>query len=103
MSCAVHDMYVVASQGILVDGTYSGTKVSFVSTEDGREVLSSTRASDGRDLTWNVFHGGIAVQNEDWTVPLAGFAGYPGGAIVAATGEGSVSLFSWIPSPNSLT
>lgn len=60
-------MYAVASQHILVDGTYSGDEVSFVSTEDGREVLRSTRAWDGRDLTWNVFHGGIAVQNEDWT------------------------------------
>lgn len=59
--------YVVASQRILVDGTPSGDEVSFVSTEDGREVLRSTRARDGRDLTWNVFHGGIAVQNEDWT------------------------------------
>ena len=60
-------MYVVAGQRILVDGSYSGSEVSFVSTEDGREVLRSTRARGGRDLTWNVFHGGIAVQNEDWT------------------------------------
>jgi hypothetical protein len=60
-------LYVVASQRVLVDGTPSSAAVSFVSTEDGREVLRSTRARDGRDLTWNVFHGGIAVQNEDWT------------------------------------
>lgn len=60
-------MYVVASQRVLVDGTPSGDEVTFVSTEDGREVLRSTRAWDGRDLTWNVFHGGIAVQNENWT------------------------------------
>jgi hypothetical protein len=60
-------MYVVASQRVLVDGTPSGDEVSFVSTDDGRVVLRSTRAREGRDMTWNVFHGGIAIQNEDWT------------------------------------
>ena len=80
-------MYVVASQRVLVDGTPSSDKVSFVRTEDGREVLRSTRARDGRDLTWNVFHGGIAVQNEDWT----------GTDIYDVDGEKRSSVAGWEP------
>jgi len=83
------DMYVVASQHILVDGTYSGNEVSFVSTEDGREVLRSTRARAGRDVTWNVFHGGIAVQNGDWT----------GTDIYDLEGRKKSSVAGWEPVP----
>jgi hypothetical protein len=60
-------MYVVASQRLVVDGTPAGDEVSFVRTEDGREVLRAARARDARDLNWVVFHGGIAVQNKTWT------------------------------------
>ncbi|MEV4759884.1 serine/threonine-protein kinase [Micromonospora sp. NPDC049559] len=63
-----HDgMYVSASQQILVDGAYDADEVVFLSTADGREVLRSKRATKKRDMTWNVFRGGIAIQNQDWT------------------------------------
>lgn len=60
-------MYVLPGQRILVDGVPSGDEVTFVSTEDGHEVLTSRRARENRDLSWSVFYGGIAVQNENWT------------------------------------
>ncbi|MEO3928784.1 protein kinase [Micromonosporaceae bacterium B7E4] len=62
-----NDMYVAASQGILVDTAYDADEVVFVGTADGREVLRSTRVSEKRDLNWNIFRGGIAIQNQDWT------------------------------------
>ncbi|MGB3442082.1 MAG: PQQ-binding-like beta-propeller repeat protein, partial [Actinophytocola sp.] len=61
------DLYVVPGQHILVDGSYSGDEVAFHDTDDGEKVLEAGRVRDERDLTWNVFRGGIAVQNEDWT------------------------------------
>lgn len=61
------DLYVVPSQHILVDGSYRGDEVAFHNTDDGEKVLAASRARDERDLTWNVFRGGIAVQNEEWT------------------------------------
>jgi hypothetical protein len=61
------ELYLVPGQHILVDGSYMGDKVAFHNTDDGRKVVSASRVRDERDLTWNVFHGGIAVQNADWT------------------------------------
>jgi hypothetical protein len=80
-------MYVSASQGILVDSAYDATEVVFVSTADGREVLRSTSVTTKRDLVWNVFRGGIAIQNEDWT----------GTDIYNLRGEKMSSVAGWEP------
>lgn len=61
------DLYVVPGQRILVDGSYAGDEVAFHNTDDGEKVVAARRVRGERDLTWNVFTGGIAVQNEDWT------------------------------------
>lgn len=61
------NMYLVPSQGLLVDGSIDGDEVNFVGTDDGERVLGAERVSDERDLTWAVFRGGIAVQNSTWT------------------------------------
>ncbi|MEO3818045.1 protein kinase [Plantactinospora sp. B24E8] len=61
------DMYVAPTEGLLVDTRFDADEVVFVDTADGREVLRSARVSKERDLTWNVFRGGIAIQNQDWT------------------------------------
>lgn len=61
------ELYLVPGQHILVDGSYNGGEVSFHNTDDGEKVLSASRVRDERDLTWNVFRGGIAVQNATWT------------------------------------
>ncbi|MEN3612420.1 serine/threonine-protein kinase [Plantactinospora sp. ZYX-F-223] len=81
------DMYVAASQRILVDTAYDADEVVFVSTTDGREVLRSTRVSERRDLSWNVFRGGIAIQNQDWT----------GTDIYDLDGEKQSSVAGWEP------
>ena len=61
------ELYVVPGAHILVDGAYNGDEVAFHDTDDGAEVLSARRVRDERDLTWNVFRDGIAVQNATWT------------------------------------
>jgi serine/threonine-protein kinase len=81
------DMYVSASQGILVDSAYDADEVVFVSTADGREVVRSPRPSEKRDLVWNVFRGGIATQNEDGT----------GTDIYDLNGEKKSSVAGWEP------
>lgn len=81
------DLYVVPSQGLIVDGSIDGDQVTFVSTEDGQRVLAAERVSDERDLTWAVFRGGIAVQNESWT----------GTDIYDLDGEKLSSVAGWEP------
>ncbi|HWM03784.1 MAG TPA: hypothetical protein VNP92_15730 [Actinophytocola sp.] len=81
------EMYLVAGQGILVDGSNSGDEVAFISTEDGSEVLRAARAHGERDLTWNVFRGGIAVQNDDWT----------GTDLYDLDGKKTSSVAGWVP------
>lgn len=58
--------------------------------------------SDGSQLIYNYIdsstgYSTVAYHMETgektWEIKLESFAGYPGGAIIAATGEGSVSLF----------
>lgn len=79
-------MYVSASGRILVDSN-DADEVVFVSTADGHEVLRSTRNSTDRDLVWNVFRGGIAIQNQDWT----------GTDIYDLNGEQKSSVAGWEP------
>jgi predicted Ser/Thr protein kinase/outer membrane protein assembly factor BamB len=81
------DMYVSTIAGIMVDSSYED-EVVFVSTADGRELLRSTKPADAnRDLTWNVFGTGIAIQNADWT----------GTDIYDLDGEKQSSVAGWEP------
>lgn len=81
------NLYVVARQGILVDTASDADEVVFVRTDDGREVLRSTRASSKRALAWSVFRGGIAIQNPDFT----------GTDIYDLKGNKKASIAGWEP------
>ncbi|MEE6261613.1 protein kinase domain-containing protein [Plantactinospora sonchi] len=83
-----HDeMYVSAGRGLLVDTAHDADEVVFVNTADGREVLRSTRVVDERDLAWNIFRDGIAIQNQDWT----------GTDIYDLNGQKKSSVAGWEP------
>ena len=62
------DIYVVPDQQMLVDNTLHAEEVLFISTVDGQEILRTKVPKGGRGtLQWEIFNGGIAVQNPDWT------------------------------------
>lgn len=50
-------------------------------------MLRSTRVRDAHDLAWSVFHGGIAIQNANWT----------GTDIHDLDGEKKSSIAGWEP------
>ncbi|MFE3542282.1 protein kinase [Nocardia sp. NPDC059177] len=80
---------VMASEQILVDGNHDSAQVVFVSTVDGHEILAYTRPDDvgSTQQFWDVFQGGIAILNADWT----------GTEFYDRTGKKTASISGWEP------
>jgi hypothetical protein len=86
----VHDCYSgePVSPRIYMTGSVA-VEVYWIKTDGDRLFYNYIDSTSGHTVAAYL----IATGEKSWEIPLAGYAAYPGGALVAPTGEGSVSLF----------